>query len=176
MARHPVRDEFLVGGADGVPQAYRIVRKVQRHIGDNALCIRKWPAMDGRIYAVDFAPDGKSFAAVSSLDGQGAVSFFNYDFDTEMPADMLAIESKDEGGRNDAEKAKLAAHYASEVKMLGSVPFGAGQFALRWLRDGSAVAVAGEDGKVRFISATEPRVVKEFTPVPPGPVPATTVR
>ena len=76
VARHPVRDELLVGGADGVPQAYRIVRKVQRHIGDNALCIRRWPAMEGRIYAVDFAPDGLRFAAVSSLDGKGAVSFF----------------------------------------------------------------------------------------------------
>ena len=176
VARHPVRDEFLVGGADGVPQAYRIVRKVQRHIGDNALCIRRWPAMEGRIYAVDFAPDGKSFAAVSSLDGQGAVSFFNYDFDTEMPADILAIESKDEGGRNDAEKAKLAAHYASDVKLLGTLPLGAGQFALRWLRDGSGVAVAGEDGKVRFITATEPRVVKEFIPVTLGPAAATAVR
>ena len=58
VARHPQRDEFLVGGADGMPQAYRIVRKTQRRIGDNALCIRKWPAMEGRIYGVDFAPDG----------------------------------------------------------------------------------------------------------------------
>ncbi len=176
VARHPVRDEFLVGGADGVPQAYRIVRKVQRHIGDNALCIRKWPAMEGRIYAVDFAPDGNRFAAVSSLDGKGAVSFYNYDFSTEMPADMLAIESKDEGGRNDAEKAKLAAHYASDVKLLGTVPLDAGQFALRWLRDGTGVALAGEDGKVRIVSAAEPKVVREFVPVPLGPAPATAVR
>src|SRR6187402_2586324 len=58
-SRHPQRDEFLVGGADGVPQAYRIVRKVQRRIGDNALCIRKWPTMVGRIYGMAFAPDGK---------------------------------------------------------------------------------------------------------------------
>ena len=176
VARHPVRDEFLVGGADGVPQAYRIVRKVQRHIGDNALCIRKWPAMEGRIYAVDFAPDGLRFAAVSSLDGKGAVSFYNYDFSTEMPADMLAIESRDEGARSDAEKAKLAAHYASDAKLLGTVPLDAGQFALRWLRDGSGVAIAGEDGKVRIISAAELKVVKEFVPVTLGPGPATAIR
>ena len=79
---------------------------------------------------------------------------------------MLAIESKDEGGRNDAEKARLAAHYASDAKLLGTVPLDAGQFALRWLRDGTGVAVAGEDGKVRFISAAEAKVVKEFMPVP----------
>ena len=176
VARHPQRDEFLVGGADGVPQAYRIVRKVQRHIGDNALCIRKWPAMEGRVYAVDFAPDGTRFAAVSSLDGKGAVNIYNYDFNTEMPADMLAIESKDEGGRNDAEKAKLAEHYASDVKLLASAPLDAGQFALRWLRDGSAVAVAGEDGKVRIIAAADAKLVKEFVPVPLGPAPATAAK
>ncbi|MCE9609074.1 MAG: hypothetical protein K8R23_02485, partial [Chthoniobacter sp.] len=176
VARHPVRDEFLVGGADGVPQAYRIVRKVQRKIGDNALCIRRWPALDGRIYAVDFAPDGRSFAAVSSLDGKGAVGFYNYDFNTEMPADILAIEGKEEGGRNDAEKAKLAAHYTSDAKLLGTALLDAGQFALRWLHDGSAVAVAGEDGKVRIITAADAKVVKEFIPVPLGPAPATAER
>src|SRR5437762_11264406 len=35
LARHPERDEYLVGGSDGIPQAYRIERKVQRRIGDN---------------------------------------------------------------------------------------------------------------------------------------------
>ena len=129
--------------------------------------------MEGRVYAVDFAPDGLRFAAVSSLDGKGAVSFYNYDFSTEMPADMLAIESRDEGARKEDEKAKLAAHYVSDTKVLGTVPLDAGQFALRWLRDGSGVAVAGEDGKVRIITAVEPKVVKEFVPVPLISTPST---
>ena len=38
--------------------------------------------MEGRIYAVDFAPDGLGFAAGSSLDGKGTVNFYNYDFNT----------------------------------------------------------------------------------------------
>src|SRR5678815_216598 len=123
VARHPQRDEFLVGGADGVPQAYRLVRKTQRRIGDNALCIRKWPAMEGRIYTVDFAPDGTRFAAGSSLDGKGYVNFYNYDFNTEMPADIVAIEGKDFGGRSEEEKRKVEAHYTSDVKLLGSASF-----------------------------------------------------
>jgi WD40 repeat protein/mono/diheme cytochrome c family protein len=164
VARHPQRDEFLVGGADGVPQAYRIVRKVQRRIGDNALCIRKFPAMEGRVYGVTFAPDGKSFAAVSSLDGKGQVNFYNYDFDTEMPAEILAIEGK--AARSDEEKKQLEAHYTSDVKLLASAPVEAGLFALAYRPDGSAVAVAGEDGKVRFITAADAKVAKEFVPVP----------
>ncbi|MDQ3621386.1 MAG: hypothetical protein M3463_02715 [Verrucomicrobiota bacterium] len=173
LARHPQRDEFLVGGADGVPQAYRTVRKVQRRIGDNALCIRKWPAMEGRIYAVDFAPDGTRFVAGSSLDGKGAVNFYNYDFPTEMPADILAIEGKDFRARTPAEKAKVEAHYTSDVKLLASAPLPIGVFAVAFQPDGSAVAAAGEDGKVRFITAADAQVVKEFVPVPLG---ATTAR
>jgi WD40 repeat protein len=166
VARHPEREEFLVGGADGVPQAYRIVRKVQRRIGDNALCIRKWPAMEGRVYAVDFSPDGKRFAAGSSLDGKGAVHFYNYDFNTEMPADILAIENKAYQARTDEERAKTEAHYTSDVKLLASVPLDTGIYALAFAPDGQSVVAAGEDGKVRIISAVEAKVVKEFIPVP----------
>jgi WD40 repeat protein len=139
---------------------------VQRQIGDNALCIRKWPAMEGRIYAVAFAPDGKSFAAASSLDGAGAVNFYNYDFSTEMPADILAIEGKAEGGRSAEEKQKLEEHYKSDVKLLATLPVASGVYAVRYSRDGSAVAAAGEDGRVRLIDAKDGKLLKEFIPVP----------
>ncbi len=99
---------------------------------------------------MQFAPDGKSFAATSSLDGTGAVNFYNYDFDTEMPADILAIENK--AGRTEEEKKKEEDHFTSNVKLLASVPFNAGIYALSYQPDGKAVAVAGEDGKVRMIN------------------------
>jgi WD40 repeat protein/mono/diheme cytochrome c family protein len=168
VARHPQRDEFLVGGADGIPQVYRLVRKTQRRIGDNALCIRKWPAMEGRIYAVAFAPDGTKFAAASSLDGKGVVNFYNYDFNTDMPQEFVNIEGKDDGARTDDEKKRLAAHYVSDVKLLASMPFDSGLYALCYRPDGSSIAVAGEDGKVRIISTGEAKVSKEFVPVPLG--------
>jgi WD40 repeat protein len=172
VARHPERDEFLVGGSDGVPQAYRIVRKVKRKIGDNALCIRNWPTMEGRIYDMAFAPDGKKFAAVSSLDGKGAVHLYNYDFNTEMPQEFVNIEAKEVGGRSEEEKKKLEEHYRSDTKLLGAVPLEAGMYAVCFNRDGSLVAAAGEDGKVRFISVTDAKVVKEFAPVPVSPATA----
>jgi WD40 repeat protein len=172
VARHPERDEFLVGGSDGIPQAYRIVRKVQRKIGDNALCIRKWPTMEGRIYDMAFARDGKKFAAASSLDGKGAVNLYNYDFDTEMPQEFVNIEAKEVGGRSEEEKKKLEEHYRSDTKLLGSVALDSGIYAVCFSPDGSTVAAAGEDGKVRFISVTDAKVTKEFIPVPLTPATA----
>ncbi|MEQ1852826.1 MAG: c-type cytochrome domain-containing protein [Chthoniobacteraceae bacterium] len=166
VARHPKRDEFLVGGADGVPQAYRIERKVQRRIGDNALLIRRWPSMEGRIYSVAFAPDGQSFAACSSLDGKGEVNFYNYDFNTEMPADILAIEGK--AARDDNDKKTLEAHYTGDVKLLRGTSIEGGMYALAYRPDGSLVAAAGEDGRVRFINPKDGKVVKEFVPVAIG--------
>lgn len=104
------------------------------------------------------------------------MSFYNYDFNTEMPADIVAIENKADGSRTPADRAKLVAHYVSDTKLLRTVPLDAGQFALRWRRDGSGVAAAGEDDKVRIISAADAQIVKEFVPVPLAPAPATADR
>ena len=35
-------------------------RKTTRRIGDNANLLRKFPPMEGRIFAVDYSDDGKS--------------------------------------------------------------------------------------------------------------------
>src|SRR6185437_7968927 len=36
VARHPKRDEIVVGGADGVPRVYRVFRQTARVIGDDS--------------------------------------------------------------------------------------------------------------------------------------------
>ena len=43
VARHPTRDEVLVGGADGVPQIYRAFRQTARKVGDNTSFHRRKP-------------------------------------------------------------------------------------------------------------------------------------
>jgi hypothetical protein len=101
---------------------------------------------------------------VSSLDGKGTVNFYNYDFNTEMPAEIVAIEGK--AGRSDEDKKTLDAHYTSDVKLLAGAALETGLFAISFRPDGASVAVAGEDGKVRFVNAADAKVVKEFIPVP----------
>ena len=41
--------------------------------------------MEGRIFAADFSPDGKTIVCGSGYHEKGAVNFYNYDMDTTLP-------------------------------------------------------------------------------------------
>ncbi len=73
LARHPQRDEILVGGSDGTPRVYRVFRETARVIGDDSNLIRQFESMPGRIFAVAISPDGTRLAAASALDGKSLV-------------------------------------------------------------------------------------------------------
>jgi mono/diheme cytochrome c family protein len=70
-------DEVVSAGADGKPRLYKMHREVKREIGDDSNKVREYEAMPGRISTVAFSPDGKFFAATSSLDGKGEVRVYN---------------------------------------------------------------------------------------------------
>ena len=74
--RHPMKDDLLLGGADGVPKTYQMIRTRARMIGDDFNMIKAYEGMPGRIYDVQFSPDGSRFAAASSLDGGGDVRIY----------------------------------------------------------------------------------------------------
>ncbi len=63
VARHPFKDQILVGGSDGIPQIFQVFRQTARKIGDNANLLRKFPAMEGRLFSVAYSPDGAFFAS-----------------------------------------------------------------------------------------------------------------
>jgi WD40 repeat protein len=73
VARHPQKDELLIGGADGVPRLYQMFRTKARVIGDDFNFIRAYPGLAGRIFAVRFSADGSRVVAGSSSDGKGEV-------------------------------------------------------------------------------------------------------
>lgn len=70
-------DELLVGGSDGTPRRYKMHREQVRQIGDDANRVMVYDPMPGRLSAVAFSPDGKRFAAASSLDGTGQVRVYD---------------------------------------------------------------------------------------------------
>lgn len=79
VARHPQKDELLIGGADGVPKLYQMFRTQARRIGDDFNLIRVYEGMPGRIFSVDFSADGSKLVAASSSDGQGQVRVYQTD-------------------------------------------------------------------------------------------------
>lgn len=77
VARHPERDELLVGGADGAPKIYRTFREKKRVIGDDFNLIRDFEPLPGRIFAVAWSPDGARIAAGASAAGGGEVRVYD---------------------------------------------------------------------------------------------------
>jgi len=71
-----IYEELLIGGADGQPKLYKMHRESKRVIGDDANKVREFEPMPGRIYDLDFSPDGNLFVAASSSDGKGEVRVY----------------------------------------------------------------------------------------------------
>jgi mono/diheme cytochrome c family protein/roadblock/LC7 domain-containing protein len=166
LARHPEREEVLVGGSDGMPQVFRIFRETERKIGDNATLIRKFPVMEGRIYSVDYSPDGKRIVAGSSLSAVGHVHIYAADFDPTIPTNVVAAFKKVASTRTPAEAEAVEKYYTSDVKLLSSAALPAAIFATVFSPDGGTVAAAGDDGIVRLINPEDGAVTKEFVSVP----------
>jgi len=166
IARHPQRDEILVGGADGVPKVFRMLRTSKRVIGDNANLIRSFPKLRGRIFGVAVSPDGKKIVAGSSYNGTGDVRIYAYDFDANLPKDILAIMQKRSLQRTPAEKEKLEKYRKDGVKILAETMIEqAGIYTVAFNHDGTQVAVAGSDGIVRLLDTESLQQKHQFVPV-----------
>lgn len=177
LARHPQREEILVGGSDGEPRIYRTNREVERKIGDDSNLIRRFPPIAGRIWAAEFAPDGKSFAvggtradekAAGSLI-KGVVAFYGYEVDTALPEELKAIFRKEVFNRSAEEKKKVDDYITQGVARTAQAELPVGIYAVAYRPDGSALACGGADGIIRFLNPADGSVVRELQPFPLGP-------
>jgi WD40 repeat protein len=71
VARHPKKDELLIGGSDGTPKIYRMHRQMKRVIGDDFNLIRTFEPMPGRIFSVRYNADGSRILVGSSFEQKG---------------------------------------------------------------------------------------------------------
>jgi WD40 repeat protein/mono/diheme cytochrome c family protein len=169
VARHPKRDEILVGGSDGVPKLYRIFRETARVIGDDANLIGAFTAMPGRVFSVGMNADGKRFAVGSSLDATGQVDIYDFTFDAAAASDQIKkILAKDGPSRTPQERGDLDKTERESVKRLASVQTPTAIYAVALRPDGQVVAAAGGDGSVRLFKPESGSILKEFIPAPLG--------
>jgi WD40 repeat protein/mono/diheme cytochrome c family protein len=167
VARHPKRDEVVVGGSDGVPRVYRVFRQTVRVIGDDSNLIREFEPMKGRINAVGVSPDGKRFAATSSLDGAGHLVVYSYEFDTNLSDGLKAIMSKVSTSRSPAEVEQVQKYLKDGVKQISKIELPkCSIFSIAFSPDSKMIAVAGADGLIRYVQTETGSIVKEFASVP----------
>ncbi|HUG18431.1 MAG TPA: DUF1549 domain-containing protein [Planctomycetaceae bacterium] len=167
VARHPERNEVVVGGSDGVAKVYRMERLTNRVIGDDANLIRIMPAIGGRIFDVTVSQDGKRLAACSSLNGAGEVQVYSYEFDTSLPNDIKAIQEKLPTSWNAEERKKMEEYNSNGVKLISRTPIAeAGLYALAFHPDGKTLAASGTDGIIRLIDPETGEIKQNVAPVP----------
>jgi WD40 repeat protein len=170
VVRHPERDEIVVGGADGVPKVYRMFRITARKIGDDSNLIRNLNPMKGRVFGVAVSQDGKRIAAVSSLNGQGELAVYSYEFDTNLPDELKKISEKVARTRSAVEQKKLDDYRTKDIKRLAQVNVDdASLFAVAFSPDAKTVAATGGDGKIRLIETETGKTIKDFSPAPITP-------
>jgi WD40 repeat protein/mono/diheme cytochrome c family protein len=167
VARHPARDEIVIGGADGTPKVYRMHRIVARQIGDDSNKIRELSPMQGRVWSVAVSSDGKRIAAGSGLDGKGEVAVFAYEMNPTPPDNIKAIQGKAAAARSVDEQKALDAFTREGLKQIWKTPVDRGiVYSVAFKPGGGPVAAAGSDGLVRLFDLETGKVVHEFSPAP----------
>ena len=164
--RHPKQDHILIVGADGVPQIYRMYRETARKIGDNANLIRKYPPMKGRIWSVAFAPDGKTFAAVSSLNGTGQINLYKSEYDATITPELKKLfETARRNPDGNNTHPKIEEFHTRGAELLHSVDVDAAVFSVAFSTDGKTVAAGAADGRIHLLNAVNGEIRATFVPV-----------
>lgn len=167
VVRHPTQDHVLVGGSDGVPQIYRMHRETARKIGDNANLIRKYPALEGRIWSAAFAPNGKTFVAVSSLDAKGQIGIYKSEYDATITPELKKLFETVRRSTNADENKddKIEEFQTRGAEQIAKLALDTALYSVAFSPDGKTIAAAGADGSIRLFNAADLKEKLAFAPI-----------
>ena len=166
VAKHPLRDEILFGGADGIPKIYRMFRVVNSQRDGDENLLWNLPPLSGRIFAMDISQDGRRIAVGSSSDKGGMLHVFGMEPNPIIPDEIQKILNRPPRVRKPAEQQRLAKHFKQGVEVLAETRIpDSGVFAVAVHPAGQRVAIAGGDGMVRLVDMHSGLVDRQFAPV-----------
>lgn len=168
VARHPRKDELLIGGSDGTPKIYQMYRSRKRVIGDDFNHIRTYEAMPGRIFAAEYNADGSRIVVGSSHEGRGEVRVYE---SASKPHDLfVAACSVGTLPTHGLSLLSTAPDFRHKGRLIAKLEGQRGPvYALAYRPDSKEVASAGFDGVVRLNDSETGKLLKEFVPVPLKP-------
>lgn len=166
IARHPTRDEILVGGSDGTPRIYRMFRQTARVIGDDANLVRQLESLPGRIFSVAISEDGKYLAVASTIDRKSTLRVWSYDVDSALPADIKAIQAKRAADRKPDEKKKLEEYTTAQPAMVAQWDIPDAAIYAIALDSRGRIAASGSDGKLRVWKLDDKSSIADIPVVP----------
>jgi WD40 repeat protein len=167
IARHPFRDEIVVGGADGTPKIYRVFRQTARVIGDDANLVQQLDPMPGRIFDVAVSFDGRYLAAASTLDKQSIVKVWTYDHT--LPENIKVIQDKPLATRSAEETKLLETYVTSKPNEVASWTLpNVSIYSLAFDNQGN-IAIGGTDGRLRVWKCETKEALCDVEITPPTP-------
>ncbi|MBM3459827.1 MAG: DUF1549 domain-containing protein, partial [Armatimonadetes bacterium] len=105
------------------------------------------------IFSVAVRPDGKRFAAASTLDGNSEIRVYAYEFDPKMSDELKAINQKVASSRSAEEAAKLAAYWKDGVRQVSRALVPTAAYSIAYQPQGDLLVAAGGDGNLRFFQS-----------------------
>ncbi len=167
LARHPSRNEIVVGGSDGVPKVYRVFRVTERRIGDDSNLVRQFPAQPGRIFSVCTNHDGTLLAAASTLDGASSVRVYKYNFDASLPDNVKAVMAKTSGERTADEKKLVDEYLSKDIAQVAALDLPETSiYSIAFHPTEPILAAGSSDGRVRIINTSTGKAELSFAPAP----------
>jgi WD40 repeat protein/mono/diheme cytochrome c family protein len=169
VARHPKRDELLIGGADGEPKTYRMHRIKKRVIGDDYNRLWVFGALPGRVFSVCYSADGNRIAVASSSDGRGEVRVYQAAPDP-PEGRLIALCGLPATITRQLTAMTVLPDFRKVGRLISQFEGQrGGVYTIAFQPDGKQVASAGFDGVVRLNDPGTGKLIKEFIPVPVKP-------
>jgi WD40 repeat protein len=169
VARHPKRDELLIGGADGEPKTYRMHRIKKRVIGDDYNRLWVFGALPGRVFSVCYSLDGSRIAAASSSDGRGEVRVYQA-APNPPESRLIALCGLPASVTRQLTTMTVIPDFRKVGRLISQFEGQrGGVYTIAFRPDGKQVASAGFDGIVRLNDPETGKLIKEFIPVPVKP-------